>query len=206
MNFESLIQNTVALLAIVNPVGPIPVFLGLTRDITPGARRAAALRVGIAVALILAISAIAGGPLLRTFGISMPALQAVGGLAIVLMGLEMMRGTPTRFKQDRGSVEEAESAEDQLMVPLAMPLLAGPGAITTAITLSAREMHWQDKVSTMVAVAVVGLVVFLAMASAGWIGGHVGPRGQRIFLRFMGLILGAIGAQVMLTGLTTFGK
>jgi multiple antibiotic resistance protein len=97
-----------------------------------------------------------------------------------------------------------ESAEDRLLVPLAMPLLAGPGAITTAITLSSRASNWLEILLLLVAVLVVAVTTLIVLSSADWVSLKIGRRGQRIFLRFMGLILAAVGAQILLSGLHSF--
>jgi multiple antibiotic resistance protein len=130
----------------------------------------------------------------------MPALQAAGGLVVLLMGLEMLRGAPTRVQHD----QEPQSAADQVLVPLAMPLLAGPGAIATAITLSSRAAAWHETAMLLIAVAVVGAAIGVSLASASRLGRVIDYRGQRILLRFMGLILAAVGAEVLLTGISTF--
>ncbi len=198
---ESLLQDVVALLAITNPLGAIPVFLAITKRVDSGERWSAAIRAALAVAMILAVAALAGTPILKAFGISMPAFRVAGGLVILLMGLEMLRGTPTKVQHDE---ETKVSAADQVLVPLAMPLIAGPGAITTVITLSARAANWREVTMVLGAVLVIATVTFLTLSSAAWLGRKIGDRGQRILLRFMGLILAAVGAQVLLSGLHSF--
>jgi multiple antibiotic resistance protein len=138
---NTLLQDAVALLAITNPLGAIPAFLAITERMDSGGRLRAGIRASLAVGIILFVAALAGKPILRAFGISMPAFQAAGGLVILLMGLEMLRGVPTKVQHDEAS---AESADERVLVPLAMPLVAGPGAITTVITLSARASGWQE--------------------------------------------------------------
>lgn len=198
---HSLAQDIVALLAITNPLGAIPAFLAITERMEPRERWRAGVRAALAVAIILATAALAGRPILEAFGISMPAFQVAGGLVILLMGLEMLRGMPTKVQHD---AELSESAADRVLVPLAMPLVAGPGAITTVITLSARATSWQETSMLLAAVAVIAASTLLTLSSAAWLGRRIGQRGQRIFLRFMGLILAAVGAQVLLSGLHAF--
>lgn len=196
-----LLQHVVALLAISNPLGAaLPVFLGITAQLSAAERTSAARRAALTVTTILAVVAVAGRLILSAFGISMPALQAAGGLVILLMGLEMLHGTPSRVQHDQ--VEQ--STEDRLLVPLAMPLLAGPGAITTVLTLSSGAETWRDTAELLVAVAIVGIVIGIVLASAARIGRLMGPRGQRILVRFMGLILAAVGAEILLEGVFTF--
>jgi multiple antibiotic resistance protein len=197
---ETLLQDIVAVLAISNPLGALPVFLGVTEHVPPAVRWRAAVRAAVAATIILTITALAGRPILTAFGISMPALQAAGGLVILLMGLEMLHGAPTRVQHD----EEEQSTADQLLVPLAMPLLAGPGAITTVLTLSSRAETWRETMLLLLAVFTVGAAIGIILVSAARLGSLIGTRGQRILLRFMGLILAAVGAEILLAGVYTF--
>jgi multiple antibiotic resistance protein len=197
----TMLQDVVALLAISNPLGALPVFLAITERVTAAERSRAALRAALAATLILALAALAGRPILAAFGISMPALQAAGGLVILLMGLEMLHGAPTRVQHDD---PEQQAVADRVLVPLAMPLLAGPGAITTVLTLSSRADTWRGTAMLLVAVAIVGATIGIILLSAARVGRAIGSRGQRILLRFMGLILAAVGAEILLAGLYTF--
>jgi multiple antibiotic resistance protein len=115
------------------------------------------------------------------------------------MGLEMLRGFPTRVQHD-----PPPDTDDAIVIPLAMPLIAGPGAITTVITLTTQAPGWRGQVHAFVAVAVTSGVLLVTLLSSNWIGERIAARGQRIFLRFMGLILVSIGAELLLTGVRTF--
>jgi multiple antibiotic resistance protein len=196
----SILQEIVALLAITNPLGAVPVFLGITHGSSPAERSRAGVRAALAVVVILGVVALMGKSVLAAFGISMSALQAAGGLVVLLMGLEMLHGTPTKVQHD----EAPQSRHEQVLVPLAMPLMAGPGAITTVLTLSSRATTWREMAMLLVAVSVVGAAILLVLLSADRVGGLIGDRGQRILLRFMGLILAAVGAEVLLAGVYTF--
>lgn len=158
------------------------VFLAITADLSPAQRVRAGLRAAVAVTIILGVVALVGKPVLAAFGISMPALQAAGGLVVLLMGLEMLHGAPTKIQHD----EEPPSTQEQVVVPLAMPLMAGPGAITTVLTLSSRVATWPEMVMLLVAVCVVGAAVALVRTTAPRLGVMIGYRGQRLLLRFMG--------------------
>jgi multiple antibiotic resistance protein len=196
----SFTQEIVALLAITNPLGAVPVFLAITSGVPSAEQSRAGLRAAVAVIVILGGVAVAGRPILSAFGISMPALQAAGGLVLLLMGLEMLHGTPTKIQHD----QDIRTAHEQVLVPLAMPLMAGPGAITTVLTLSSRVTTWRDMVILLTAVTAVGVVILVVLLSANRLAGLMGGRGQRILLRFMGLILAAVGAEVLLAGVYTF--
>jgi multiple antibiotic resistance protein len=198
---EHFLQVLIALLAITDPPGAVPAFLALIATMSPEARRRAPLRAALSVTIILAVSLIAGEAVLKVFGISLPAFQAAGGLLLVLMGLEMLRGSPTRVQHDP---PYDETVEDQILVPLAMPLIAGPGAIATVITFTARSEGWRGKADIGAAILLTGLAVYVTMRSANWMQKHFSARGQRILIRFMGLILVAVGAQLCLSGVSEF--
>jgi len=198
---ESFVQAAIAVLAIANPIGAAPIFLTLTDDLAPTERHGAAARVALAVFVILTASALFGRVILGAFGISDSAFRAAGGLVIVLMGLEMLRGTPTRVQHDG---QPTDDQDDAILIPLAMPLIAGPGAITTVITLVAQRPGPDGMMRALLAVALTTVVLFATLRSAEWLARMVTPRGQRIFLRFMGLILVAVGAQLLMTGTRAF--
>jgi multiple antibiotic resistance protein len=196
----SLTQDIVALLAITNPLAAVPVFLAITEGAAPGERTRAGVRAAGAVIVILGIVALSGRMLLAGFGISMPALQAAGGLVVLLMGFEMLHGTPTKVQHD----QDGQDPHDQVLIPLAMPLMAGPGAITTVLTLSSRAATWTELAVLLLAVVVVGAAILTVLLSANRVAGVIGSRGQRILLRFMGLILASVGAEILLSGVSTF--
>jgi multiple antibiotic resistance protein len=175
-------------------------FLAITKGMSTAERSRAGLRAAAAVIVILGAVALAGKAVLTAFGISVPALQAAGGLVVLLMGLEMLHGSPTKIQHD----QEPQSVHEQVLVPLAMPLMAGPGAITTVLTLSSRVTTWSRMAMLLIAVSVVGAAILVVLLSANRVGDLIGYRGQRILLRFMGLILAAVGAEVLLAGIHTF--
>jgi multiple antibiotic resistance protein len=201
---EAYLQALIALLAIANPVGAAPIFLGIVQGFSREQKHVAALRASLAVFAILAVAAIAGQAILSLFGISLPAFRAAGGLVIVLMGLEMLRGEPTRVQRDP---EDPQTAEGEILVPFAMPLVAGPGAITTVITLAVAHRVGYFKLLPLVAlVGSLGVAVVLWLILRVTIDNErlLGERGQRILTRFMGLILVAIGFQLGLDGVREF--
>jgi multiple antibiotic resistance protein len=196
-----LIQATVALLAITNPLGAASVYVGLSEQLVDKERFRAAFTVCAVVFLILASAAVGGIWVLRAFGISIPAFQAAGGLVVILMGLEMLRGRHTLVQHDHA---EGEGAQDQIVVPLAMPLIAGPGAITTTLTLTVRGGGDHALPVVILAILVTTFVLFSALLASAWIDQRMSPRAHRLLLRFMGLILVSVGAQLLLSGVRGF--
>lgn len=193
---ESFAQATIAVVAIANPLGAAPIFLGVTEGVGDAERSRLAVRATLAVFFILVASTLVGRPLLSALGISLPAFRAGGGLIILLMGLEMLRGQRTRVQDPR---KLDEDVEDTVMVPFAMPMVAGPGAITTVITLASHEGRAPVLV-VIAAIAAMCVFLFVVLRSATWLDRRISQRSQRIFLRFMGLILVAMGVQFVADG------
>ncbi len=199
---DHVIQATIALLAIANPIGAAPLFSSFTESLSPAEQHRAAIHATLAVFIILMIANLSGHWVLRVFGISIPAFQAAGGLVVLLMGLEMLRGSPTKVQFD---TKPETAREDSVLVPFAMPLIAGPGAITTVITLSTRNASWWTGMTVnLIAITTTCVVLFVSLRSSAWLAKRISERANRIFLRFMGLILLAVGAQLLLTGVHTF--
>lgn len=194
------LQALVALIAIANPIAAVPVFLSLVPAGNPLATRQAATRVAVAVFAILVGAVLVGRVVLEMFGISFAAFRVGGGLVVTLAGLDMLRSGHGVETEEAVSARAAE----HLIVPVAMPLIAGPGTIITAMTMAARASDAGNPVVMLVAVAVVAAFVWLVLALSGWVQQRIGARGQAIVARFMGLVLVAIGAQLVLTGIADF--
>jgi multiple antibiotic resistance protein len=197
---RSLIQATIALLAIADPLGAIPVFVTLTREMSPDERKRAARRAALAVGVILTAAALFGSAILDLFGVSLPAFRAAGGLLVLLMGLEMLGGHRTRVQPELGGLRR----DDTILVPFAMPLIAGPGAITTVIALAARATDLRGRVDVLIAVLITALAVLATLTAAQRIQRHISDRGHVLALRFMGLILVAVGAELIFSGIQEF--
>lgn len=191
------------LVAMTNPVAEVPLFLHLMEGKSRSEAHRAALGVGVGVWAILCISAISGLRLLTFLGIELSAFRAAGGLLLVVMGLEMLRGEEPESRSARRSPEDAE---DALWVPLTMPLIAGPGAIAITVSLTVRDPYMLSWIpmATIAAVSLASLVVYVVLALAGVVGRFIHRRGTRILTRFSGLILVAIGCQMGFTGIAEF--
>ena len=189
------------MLAIANPVGSAPLFLLFVDGLSRAEKRRAAGLASVAVLAILGVSALAGRTVLGLFGLQIASFQAAGGLVIALMGLEMLRGEPTRLHTEAPGDEDPS---DRILVPFAMPLVAGPGAITTVITLAVTESAGALPLEALVASAVTALVLWVMLLLVIAQERLITPRVRRLFTRFMGLILLAIGFQLGLYGIKSF--
>jgi multiple antibiotic resistance protein len=188
-------------LAIANPVGSAPLFLLFVDGLSRAEKRQAAGLASFAVLVILAGSALAGRRVLALFGLQIASFQAAGGLVIALMGLEMLRGEPTQMHSE---VPGDEDPEDRILVPFAMPLVAGPGAITTVITLAVTQSTGALPLEALAASVVTAFVLWMMLLLVIAQEHLITPRIRRLFTRFMGLILLAIGFQLGLHGIKSF--
>ncbi len=201
VDIGDFLQATIALIAVANPFAALPVFVSLVPGDDPAAQRHAANRVALAVLAILAGAVLAGQFVLQFFGISFAAFRVGGGLVLTLTGLDMLRQRQPTPQDDPAA---AVGAAEQLIVPVAMPLIAGPGTIITAMTMAAHTTGGGLPWMVLMAVAVVTAFVWLVLALSGWVQRRIGARGQAIVIRFMGLVLVAVGAQLMLGGIGDF--
>jgi multiple antibiotic resistance protein len=197
----AFLQATIALIAIANPFAALPVFLSLVPSGDAAGQRQAANRVALAVLAILVGAVLVGRFVLQFFGISFAAFRVGGGLVVTLTGLDMLRRRQATSQDDPAA---ELSAADQLIVPVAMPLIAGPGTIITAMTMAARTTGAGLPWLVLIAVVVVTGFVWLVLALSGWVQRRIGTRGQAIVIRFMGLVLVAVGAQLVLGGIADF--
>jgi len=200
---QTVLFMTVPLIAMTNPVAEVPLFLGIVKDQSRTGLHDAALKVGVGVWIVLAIAAVGGLQLLNLLGIEISAFRAAGGLLLIVMGLEMLQG---REPEAHGAERGSDDPEDALWVPLVMPLLAGPGAIVTTVTLAVREVQFVGLIpmATMVAITITSAVVYGVLTLGSFVASHLHGRGTRILTRFSGLILVAIGFQMGFTGIQEF--
>ena len=201
MEFTQYTKLFIGLVSIVNPIGAIPVFLSMTAAKTTRERTRMGLVAATSVAIILAVTIFLGQPLLNMFGISIPSFRIAGGILILLMALTMLHADPQTDKPvTTGSTGTDESAT-MAIVPLSMPLLAGPGALSTVIVFAQHDTSWWHYGGMLAVVAGVGLTVGLSLMAAPWLARLIGRIGMQILTRIMGLFLAAIGVEFITNGL-----
>jgi multiple antibiotic resistance protein len=203
---EALATFLVALSAIffvVDPLAAVPIFLAMTRSDSVDKRRETALRASVAAALVLAGFALGGAWIFRLLGIGLPAFKVAGGVVLLLLALDMIRTQPSKTRITEGEVAEGVGKADIAIVPLAMPLLAGPGSIATAIVLMARARvgAWWHTAAVVAAIAVTCAATWLILAAAARTEKVLGTTTLAILERIAGLLLVAIAIQFMMDGL-----
>lgn len=199
--FAEHLKVLVGLLAILNPIGAIPVFISITEGETFKQRKNTVKIVGIGVMLILLVAFFLGEWVLRFFGISINSFQLGGGILILLMAISMLHAKPSSLKQTEQEISESIEKKSVAIVPLAMPLLAGPGAISAVILAAHNSTNLFDYVFIATGIVVLSIFVWAALRTAPWLASHISETGINIFTRIMGLILAAIAVEYMANGL-----
>jgi len=194
-------KTLIGVLSIVNPLGAIPIFLSLCSDRTSSQRKQVARNSALAVAIILIIATWAGDWVLGFFGIGIPAFRTGGGLLILLMAISMMHAKQSHAKQTPSEADEADNKENIAVVPLAIPLMAGPGAISMVIIDAHQIADWTSRLILSGGIITVALIVWIALRLAAPIGQKLGTTGLNIATRVMGLLLAAIGIQMLTSGI-----
>jgi multiple antibiotic resistance protein len=191
----------VALLVIVDPIGIIPVFLVLTGGRTARQRNRIARAAACAMALVLIGAALGGEYALHAFGIGIPSFRVGAGIILLLMAVSMLQARLGPTRQAPEEAAEAEEKDAVAMVPIAIPLLAGPGAISTVIVYANRPALGPHALSLCAIILVCSVVVWTALRLAGPIARLLGTTGINIANRLMGLNLAAIAVELMADGL-----
>lgn len=201
-----LISAFVTLFVVIDPIGTAPLFLALTQGMTASERRVVGLRACFIAALLLMAFALAGEDFLRFIGISMPAFQIAGGLLLFLTALDMLFDRRSERRQNHADEGSGNLADDPSVFPLAMPLIAGPGAMATMVLLiNDTGGSWEGMAlisGVMLAVIALVLLAFLAAAPLERI---LRRTGTMVLTRLFGLLLSALSVQFVLNGASALG-
>jgi multiple antibiotic resistance protein len=187
----------------IDPIGLVPIFIGLSRHLAP-ARRGAAAAKGVAVgAAVLAVFAVFGDAALGQLGIGLPAFRIAGGVLLLLLALEMVferRGQRRTVAAEH--LQEELAAQDISVFPLGIPLIAGPAAITAVLLQITRHAHAPgEQIAVLLALAAVLLLAWVLLLFSGWIGRLLGPTLVMVLSRLLGLLLAALAVQHVIDGL-----
>jgi len=194
------LRFVVTLTAVVDPFLAVPFFLSFTTLQDTGVGQRLARTVALTVFIVLAVSAFVGEALLELIGASLPAFRVGGGLVLLLMALAMLNAQAGGVRQSKAEAAELEDGELRGVVPLAIPLLAGPGAISTTI-IAAEGGRVVHQVVVVAGVAVVCAVVWLVLREAHRVAARMGTTGMNVATRILGLLLAAMAVQTMAVGL-----
>jgi multiple antibiotic resistance protein len=202
MDWAYLFKIGIALFAIVNPIGSVPIFISATDGWEQKQKMRTANVVAFTVFLVLAASALFGEGILDFFSISIPSFQVGGGILILLIAINMLHAKQSHSKQ---TPEEAKTMEERdviAIVPLSIPLLAGPGAISSMIIAAQDSTTLGGQLSLLLPISVVAMLIWLTLQLSGYIAGKLGTIGINIVTRLMGLILAAMAVEFIAHGMS----
>jgi multiple antibiotic resistance protein len=191
----------VTLLLVVDPVGLVPAFLAVTADMEDKDKRAIVLRAPLIAASILVVIALVGNWLLRQLGIGIPAFQIAGGLLLFGMAYRMIFGDRPHREAREADKALSEHASDIAVFPLAIPLMAGPGAIATTLLLTGNAADGARLAIVIVTILLVCLLCTLSFTFAGLIARSLGRTGNAVLSRLLGILLAAYSVQFVLNGI-----
>jgi multiple antibiotic resistance protein len=185
---------------IVDPLATIPAFMVMTEDQSESKRAAMARQAAWTCFLVLAAFAIAGSVIFKAFGITLPAFKIGGGLVLFLVALDMLQARRSQTQESVAEREAGSEKEEIGLTPLGIPMLAGPGAISTVMVLMGQSRYWWQAIPVFLAIAITALSSYYILAGANRVRGVLGEIGIRIMMRLMGLVLVAIAVQFVLSG------
>ncbi len=190
-----------SLLFIVDPLAAVPAYLVITQDESPPQRRRTALWACVGMAVILLLFTAAGTYIFRLLGITLPAFRIAGGLILWLVALDMLHAQRST-QEGREELAEGQAKEEVALTPLAMPILAGPGAISTAMVLASQAKTFVDLSTVYGSILVTAVVSYVTLLLGARLIAVLGRTGIRVLTRIMGLLLAAIATQFILTGVS----
>jgi len=193
-------QFLVSLVAVLDPFIAVPVFLSIMADASQARRNAAARAVTLIVFGVLLGAALTGETVLKLAGGSLASFRVGGGIVLLLMGIAMLNARAGDVRQTSAEADELAHAEGGSYVPLAVPLLAGPGAISTVI-IAVHDRGWLNMLIVIVCIAAACVILWLILRLAVPIGTRLGNTGLNVVNRLLGLLLAAIAIETMATGL-----
>ncbi|AAL80869.1 hypothetical protein PFDSM3638_03720 [Pyrococcus furiosus DSM 3638] len=191
------------LFAITNPIGAVPVFIAVTRNLSPEKRKEIARKTSTTVMVTLLVFALVGEWIFKFFGASTDAFSIAGGIILFRMSLEMLSGKLSSVKiseEEEHISEEAVTLEEVAIIPLAIPLLSGPGAITTTMLYMAKSSTMIEKSIVLLVVVAIGITVWIILSAANRIHQKLGTIGIKVMTRMMGLILASMAVQMVING------
>ncbi|MBS3955584.1 MAG: NAAT family transporter [Methylomicrobium sp.] len=202
MNWNEYVLLLVGLISVVNPISAMPIYLSLTASKSPTERRQTALICAFAVAMVLFVSLLAGEPILLFFGIGLPSFRVAGGLLLLLMGISMLRVSDDRSRHTPEEDAESQDKSSVAVVPLAIPLLAGPGAISTTIVYAHRDLSLSHYLLFSSVIVSVSLIVLTMLLLAPRIVAVMGQTGMNVVTRVIGLLLSSTAVEFIAGGMT----
>jgi len=199
---ELFLSSFITLFVVIDPPGCAPIYAGLSHGATPHQRRSMAVRATVIATLILLGFALVGEDLLRSLHIELDSFRIAGGLMLFLIALDMVFEKRTQRREERAEkVMATPEVEDVSVFPMAMPMMAGPGAIASIMLLAGGAHGFEGTLTVLTALAAVMMLTLLSLLAAGPLMKALGAKVEAVITRLLGVLLGALAAQYVIDGL-----
>lgn len=190
---------------LVDPFAALPTFLAVTAGVDKQRQRRMAWKASLTALVVLSAFAIAGQYIFRMFGITLPAFEIAGGIILLLIGLDMLEAKRSPTQESTEETTEAQMKDDAGIVPLGIPMLAGPGAITSVMVLVGQAQTKWQMVAILSSILITAAICYLVLGNSDRVERVLGDTGVRILVRIMGLLLVALAVQYFVNGLVDLG-
>jgi len=190
---------------LVDPFAALPTFLAVTAGVDQHRRRRIARKASLTALVFLSAFAVAGQYIFKMFGITLPAFEIAGGVILLLIGLDMLEAKRSPTQESREEATDAQSKEDAGIVPLGIPMLAGPGAIASVMVLVGQAQTKWQMVAILAAIFITAAICYLVLGNSDKVARALGDTGIRILVRIMGLLLVALAVQYFVNGMVDLG-
>ncbi len=205
--FNLLLQDTITMMAIMDPLGVSAIMLSLLNDgETKKGVSQIALKSTITIVIAFFVVLLSGNFLLKLFGIEIDSLKVMGGIVLLLMAIKMVNGLSESKNQTKEERVEAKNHEEFSIIPLAIPIIFGPGIFATIVILRNQSEGISSLIAFIIAYLIVAFCIYLALRNSLYIRKYLGITGSKIISRLMGLIVGAIAIQFIVSGLSVLVK
>jgi multiple antibiotic resistance protein len=206
MEYEStLVHDVIALITILNPIAAASIMVGLVSPATAQTIRPIAFKATLTVFIASLVTLFSGEFIFKLFGINVFSLKVIGGIILMLIAINMAYGKQSQSRHSQEENDEAQEKEDVSVIPLGIPILFGPGVIATIIVLNNNHLHQFNEVISYtlisISIFIASIVVYVTLRYASSINKALGVTGMKILTRIMGLIVGAIAAQFLISGI-----
>jgi multiple antibiotic resistance protein len=191
---------------LVDPFAALPTFLAVTAGDDVRQVRATARKASVTAFVVLSVFALVGRYIFRMFGITLPAFEIAGGIILLLIGLDMLNARRSPTQETSSEAQDAVVKDDAGIVPMGVPMLAGPGSITSVMVLVGQTQgSWTLVGAILASIAITALICFLVLGNSGRVVTLLGDTGIRILVRIMGLLLVALAVQYFVNGMVDLG-
>lgn len=190
---------------LVDPFAALPTFLAVTAGADKQRRRRMAWKASLTALVFLSAFAVAGQYIFRMFGITLPAFEIAGGIILLLIGLDMLEAKRSPTQESSEETTEAAAKDDAGIVPLGIPMLAGPGAITSVMVLVGQAQTKWQMAAILISIFITAAICYLVLGNSDKVARALGDTGIRILVRIMGLLLVALAVQYFVNGMVDLG-